>query len=133
MNSRALVVDDDQVLAKTLADVLRLKGWVVTTVNSGADAVNAAAATEFDIVLMDFKMPGMDGVSTFKALKRLRPKPNVVLMSAYLAQEVVDEAQREGILRVLSKPVDVGVLLEFLADVIKRPFRSSAPVPKPVQ
>jgi len=111
MIGRALVVDDDRTLASTLADILELMGWTVTQANSGTEAVNVAARQSFDVVLMDVKMPGMDGVDAFKAMKATRPDIRVILMTAYAAEERLGEARREGVLRVLSKPVDVETLL----------------------
>jgi DNA-binding NtrC family response regulator len=115
MTRKALVVDDDVTMVKTLSDLFRLQGWEVSTANSGTDAVAAAAAAEFDVVLMDFRMPGMDGVAAFKAIKTVRPDVKVVLMSAYLANEVVEEAEREGIMRVMSKPVNIADLFSLLS------------------
>jgi CheY-like chemotaxis protein len=112
MIRRALVVDDDRTLARTLADILELSGWNVTQANSGTEAVNVAARQPFDVVLMDVKMPGMDGVDAFKAMKATRPDIRVILMTAYAAEERLGEARREGVLRVLSKPVDVKTLLQ---------------------
>src|SRR5437762_9371839 len=120
MMRRALVVDDDKSMVKTLSDVLRVKGWEVETASSGAAAVNAVAKNDFDVVLMDFKMPGMDGVTAFKAIKHVRPTLRVILMSAYLAQDVLEEAEREGVLRVMSKPLDIGALLMVLTQSLSR-------------
>jgi DNA-binding NtrC family response regulator len=114
MAPRALVVDDDVFMAKTLADLLRLKGWDVETAHSGEEAVDAATARDFDVVLMDVKMPGMDGVDAFKAMKAARPDVRVVLMTAYAAQDRIQEAERQGVVSVLSKPVDVNALLCLL-------------------
>lgn len=116
MNMRALVVDDDELMARTLSDVLRYKGWNVTTAGSGGAAVNEVVRGDFDVVLMDYKMPGMDGVTAVKAMKQVRPRLSVVLMSGFLAPEVVDEAVRNGVRHVLAKPVNVGALLMLLAD-----------------
>ena len=116
MPRRALVVDDDRMLAQTLGEILELKGWKVSVANSGMDAVNIAARERFDVVLMDIKMPGMDGVDAFKAMKASHPDIRVVLMTAYAAEDRIGEAQREGVLRVLSKPVDVTSLLQLIAN-----------------
>ena len=117
---RALIVDDDRAMVRSLTDVLRLKGWDVTGAYTGADAVAAASGSQFDVVLMDIKMPGMDGVSAFKAMKAERPDVRVVLMTAYAAQELVSEAQNEGVVRVMSKPVDLSALLSLLAASMSR-------------
>src|SRR5262249_36910138 len=71
--------------------------------------------TPFDVVLMDIKMPGMNGVAAFKAMKAKRPSLRVILMTAYAAQDLIAEAEREGILRVLPKPIDLPALLSLLA------------------
>lgn len=114
MAPRALVVDDDLAMTRTLADLLRLKGWDVQTANSGEQAVDAAAAGDFDVVLMDVRMPGMDGVDAFRAMKAARPDVRVVLLTAYAAQDRLQEAERQGVVSVLSKPVDVNALLSLL-------------------
>lgn len=115
MPRRALVVDDDRMLARTLGEILELKGWRVQVATSGVEAVNVAAREDFDVVLMDIKMPGMDGVDAFKAMKASNPDIRVILMTAYTAEDRIGEAQREGVLRVLSKPVDVPSLLQLVA------------------
>ena len=112
MICRALVVDDDRMLAQTLAEILELSGWSVTQANSGTEAVNAAARQAFDVVLMDVKMPGMDGVDAFKAMKATHPEIRVILMTAYASEDRLGEAHRAGVMRVLSKPVDVQKLLQ---------------------
>jgi two-component system, NtrC family, response regulator HydG len=114
MTRRALVVDDDRAMVKTLSDVLELKGWEVRGAYSGAAAVEATAREPFDVVLMDIKMPGMDGVDAFKAIKKARPATRVVLMTAYAARDRVLEAEREGVMRVLPKPVNIAELLSLL-------------------
>jgi two-component system, NtrC family, response regulator HydG len=119
MSPRALVVDDDRTMVKTLADVLKHKGWDVTTAHSGEDAVQIAWKESFDVVLMDVKMPGMDGVEAFKAMKAAKPSVRVILMTAYAAQDRLEEAQQHGVLRVLSKPVDIASLMHLLASSVR--------------
>jgi DNA-binding NtrC family response regulator len=116
MTRRALVVDDDRTMVKTLTDVLSLKGWEVTGAYSGKDAVEKANAGSFDLVLMDVKMPEMDGVEAFKAMQQRNPSVRVVLMTAYAEQDRLDEAVRKGVLRILSKPVNFAELLPLLAE-----------------
>lgn len=120
MTPRALVVDDDKSMVRTLCDVLTLSGWVVTTASSGLDAVEQVSEGSFDVVLMDVKMPGMDGVAAFKAMKTLRPSIRVVLMTAYAERELLAEATREGVARIMPKPVDIRSLLGVIASQLKQ-------------
>ena len=120
MTPRALVVDDDTSMVKTLTDVLTLHGWSVATALSGEDGVEAVIHQAFDVVLMDVKMGGMDGVSAFKEMKATRPNIRVVLMTAYAAQDLLAEAEREGVMRILPKPVNVGALLSLIASQVGR-------------
>jgi DNA-binding NtrC family response regulator len=63
---------------------------------------------------MDIKMPGVNGVEAFRAMRAIRPDLRVVLMSAYTAPDLIAEAEREGVARVLSKPVNPAALLQML-------------------
>jgi DNA-binding NtrC family response regulator len=118
MTRRALVVDDDKAMVKTLSDILQLNGWQVRPAYSGETAVRAAVNEPFDVVLMDVKMPGLDGVDAFKAMKKARPGIRVILMTAYAAPDRVSEAERAGVVRVLSKPVNVPELFRLLARIL---------------
>ncbi|MEX2178758.1 MAG: response regulator [Gemmatimonadaceae bacterium] len=115
---RILVVDDDRMMTKTLAEIFHLQGWEVQEAHDGRSAVNALNASPFDVVLMDFRMPGMNGVSAFKAMKASQPNVKVVLMTAFAAQDVLDEAEQEGVLKIMSKPVDIRELLAFLTGAL---------------
>ena len=120
MKRQVLVVDDDVMMARTLAEILELQGWEADVAHDGHMAVEAAAMRPYDVILMDVKMPGMNGVEAFQAMKAARPGVKVVLMTAYAAQELLARAEHQGVLRVLSKPVDVRALLAFLAGVLSR-------------
>jgi DNA-binding NtrC family response regulator len=120
MSRRALVVDDDRTMVRTLSDVLAITGWQVTPAYSGTDAVEAASSGAFDVVLMDIKMPGMDGVAAFKAMKSQHPDVRVILMTAYAAQDLIAEAEQEGVLQIMSKPVNIPLLIGALTRAVPR-------------
>jgi CheY-like chemotaxis protein len=115
MKRRALVVDDDRLMATTLGEILELKGWDVSMAYDGRAAVNATLADGFDVVVMDIKMPGMNGVEALSVIKAANPKVHVVLMTAYAAPEVLLEAERHGVREIVSKPLDIPRLLHLLA------------------
>jgi len=111
---RLLVVDDDKQMVRTLVDVVRLHGWEADGAHSGEAAVEAVRERDYAVVLMDVRMTGINGLEAFKAMKAVRPGVRVILMTAYTATEILAEAEREGALRILSKPVALTGLIEIL-------------------
>jgi two-component system NtrC family response regulator/two-component system nitrogen regulation response regulator GlnG len=118
---RVLVVDDDRSMVHTLCDVLALRGWTPTGAYSGEAAITAVESETFDAVVMDIRMSGMDGVRALKAMRAARPGIRVVLMTAFTATAMIKEAQREGALRVLAKPVQLPELLKLLDETLAAP------------
>jgi two-component system, response regulator RegA len=116
MNTRVLIVDDDRHMVRTLSDILRLHGWETHGVYSAEDALAAVGADDFDVVVMDVRMAGMNGVEALKAMRALRPGIQVVLMTAYSSADLLVEAERAGALRVLPKPVALPGLLFLLTE-----------------
>jgi DNA-binding NtrC family response regulator len=116
---RVLVVDDGKQMVKTLVDIMRLRGWEADGVHSGEAAVDAVRKRDYSVVLMDVRMTGISGVDALKAMKAIRPGIRVILMTAYSATEMLAEAEREGALLILSKPVALAGLLDVLEQATK--------------
>ncbi len=116
MNKRVLIVDDDKAMVATLADIIELRGWETLRAYDGQTAVALVEEHRPDVVLMDVRMEGMDGVEAFRRIKRISPRTRVVLMTAYAARELLEEAEEEGVLRILKKPVPPTVILDLLAE-----------------
>lgn len=120
MTSRVLIVDDNHDLADNLAELLEEEGYTVETAYSGERALDLAAAESFDTILTDVRMPGMSGVDLVKRLQGLNPCTSFLLMTAYSSDAVLGEALRAGVRAVLTKPVDLDLLLARLPhDVAK--------------
>jgi DNA-binding NtrC family response regulator len=115
---RLLIVDDQEQMVRTLRDIVRLHGWESDAAYSGEAAVEAVRRREYAVVLMDVRMSGINGVEAFKAMKQLRPGIRVILMTAYTATELLDEAEREGAVRILAKPVALAGLIDVLERAI---------------
>jgi DNA-binding NtrC family response regulator len=111
---RILVVDDDRRMVKTICDILLIKGFKAEPAYTGEEAVAKVKTMELDCVLMDLKMPEIDGIETLKIIKTFSPDLPVVLMSAYASEGQVKEAISEGAYNILAKPVDIQLLLSFL-------------------
>ena len=100
---KVLVVDDEQSMTQFLGIVLRKEGYLVTTVNSGRDALEKIKAESFDVVISDIKMPGMDGIQLLQGIKKHDSNIPVVLMTAYASQQSAIEAVNLGAFQYLLK------------------------------
>ena len=118
-SKKILIVDDDEAMVETLCDVLELHGWEPVRASNGEQAVEVVTSGEVDIVLMDIRMPKMNGVEALKVIKSRRPSARVVLFTASAAQELLADAERYGAERVLRKPVDAAELLAVLEGLRK--------------
>lgn len=112
---KILVVDDDRRMVKTTCDILRFKGYEALPAYNGEEAMDKVKNEAPDCVLMDLRMPGIDGVAALKMIKTLSPDTPVVLMSAYATDEQAKEAKRLGAAAVLAKPLDFQQILSFLS------------------
>lgn len=109
-----LLVDDDKDMTETLYDILTDMSYRVETANSGLAAIEKVKTHAFDTVLLDIKMPGIDGVETFREIKKIRPEAVVMLMTAQSVEELVAEALEEGAYGIMYKPIDTNKLVEFI-------------------
>ncbi len=114
--ARILVVDDDMGICETLSDILRERNHSVEVAWDGFEAVERMKEESFDVVLMDIKMPGMNGVETYKEIKKLDPEAMVIMMTAYVGDDLVAEAMEEGARAVLYKPLDMDKLMDLIGD-----------------
>jgi two-component system response regulator HydG len=110
-----LVVDDDHRMVKTLCDILRIKGHKAIPAYSGEEALEKIRPEMPDCVLMDIRMPGISGVEATEMIRLQAPDLPVILMSAYPTDEQTLEANRHGAYSVLTKPVDLHLVLSFLS------------------
>jgi DNA-binding NtrC family response regulator len=114
-----LVVDDDRQMVQTLCAVLRLHGWDPTPGYSGEDAIRAVGEKSYAAVIMDVKMPGLNGVEAFREIRRQHSHLPVILMTAYAAHELLAQAEREGVLTILPKPLPLARLTDTLAELAR--------------
>lgn len=115
-NLRVLVVDDDDAMLETLGDVLGAYGYAVECAASGEEAIEKARRTQPDCILMDVRMPGLNGLDTYRRIKSLAPDSFAVLMTAYSAESIVEDARREGVVDVLPKPLDLETLVRLIEE-----------------
>jgi len=114
MTEKVLLVDDEEEFIETLAERMRTRGMEVSTTNSGANALQMVDDENYDVVVLDLKMPGIDGLEALKRIKRRRPDIQVVLLTGHATVEKGVEAIKEGALEFLEKPVDLASLTEAI-------------------
>jgi len=108
-----LIVDDDLDLADGLAELLQLQGYATETVFNGQSALERCRLKAFDLVLMDVRMPVMNGVDSFLEIRKLRPGAKVVMMTGH-QEPIVAKALEAGALGLLRKPFSVDSLVAAL-------------------
>lgn len=106
MNTKILLIDDDARIVHTFARILKLAGYIVITADSGQDGLASYHRERPDIVLLDLKMPGMDGLAVLQAVREHDPEANVILTTGHGDKDAVIDALRAGASDFLSKPID---------------------------
>lgn len=103
---RILVVDDETAMRESLKDWLQEDGYEVGLAESGEAALNRARESHWDIILLDLKMPGMDGLESLKHLKEVAPEAEILMMTAYATVDTAVQAMKQGAFDYLVKPFD---------------------------
>ncbi len=111
------IVDDNQDLAESLADILEAKGHSVDIAFDGESAVKKFQEKFFDLTFMDVRLPGMNGVESFLEIRKLHPQANVVMMTGYSVEQLLDQAMNNGALAILHKPIDIPYILSLLEEI----------------
>jgi two-component system response regulator (stage 0 sporulation protein F) len=109
-----LVIDDDLGILDTMEDVLSEMNFHVTTARDGYQAVEFMKKGTFDAILLDIRMPGIDGIETLRRIKVVRPNAKVILMTAYASDDMVLAARTEGASTLLYKPIDLAKIEALL-------------------
>ena len=118
---RVLVVDDDADTCRNLADILDDAGYRADTVHDGPAALALIRERPYRVTVLDYRMPGMDGLTVCREIHKLRSGTVSIIVTAYAGQTSVEEFLNAGASCVLAKPVDVGLLLETLSRLCGTP------------
>jgi CheY-like chemotaxis protein len=117
--ARILVVDDDRGMRVTLEAIIEDEGYDVVAVADGYRAIEAARDSFFDLIFMDIKMPGIDGVAAYREIKKASPRSVVVMMTGFAVENLVKEALQEGVYGVLYKPFSMEQIIDIIQGVLK--------------
>lgn len=115
--SSILVVDDDQDTCASMSDVIADLGYQVDVAYDGRAALELLKEHSYGLALLDYKMPGMNGVELYRHLKAERADTVGILVTAFAASETINDAMGAGMRQVMSKPVDFVRLVPIIKEV----------------
>lgn len=116
--SRVLVVDDEDALRMVLSSELSSSGYEVATASDGDEAVAAVQNKKFDLILLDIKMPKVDGFEVLKFIKKNQPDVKVIMLTGFADLKNAIESKKHGAEDFVSKPYDLVDLLTTIERVL---------------
>lgn len=116
---KILIVDDQPGIRIVLQEVLKNEGYAIQTAGSGLEAVELLKNEDFDALLTDMKLPGMNGVEILQHAADLNKKLVIMMMTAYGEQELVDQAKSLGAAHFFKKPFEIIEVRETINELLK--------------
>ena len=117
--AKILVVDDERDLAEMLAAILELKGHQAKFCLDGYKAIEEAKSTHYDLIMMDIRLPEINGVETFIKIKEIDSEVKVVMMTGFAVEELLYEATKQGACGCIHKPFKPEKVLEMIERILK--------------
>ncbi|MEW6670957.1 MAG: response regulator [Thermodesulfobacteriota bacterium] len=111
MKCQILLVDDEKTMVKYLSKHLIKKGFDIRVAYNGLDALELVKTADFDVVLLDVLMPGMNGIDTLKEIKKIKPWTEVIMLTGHASVEAGIEGMKAGAFNYIMKPFDPNELV----------------------
>ena len=124
---RILLIDDEEMFLQSIARVLTKKGMETYTAADGPSGLKLLREVQFDVIVLDVRMPGMDGLATLEEIRRRDPDLPVLLLSGHIQIDEVAQAVNGGAVEVLLKPCPI----EDLVTAIENAWKQKASAPRP--
>ncbi len=121
--TKVLVVDDEKIIRDFFRRLLVVQGFEVTEAENGYKAIELVKEKNFDICFMDIKMPGIDGLETYRGIRRINKELPVVMMTGYAVEEALEQAKKEGIHTSIYKPFDVNQIGTIISDIQQKELK----------
>jgi len=117
---RVLIVDDEPDFLETIVKRLRKRKIDATGISSGKTALELLEVQHFDVVILDVRMPGMDGIETLREMKRMRPLMEVIMLTGHASVETGMDGMRQGAFDYVMKPAEIDDLIEKVRQAYQR-------------
>lgn len=118
--TQILLVDDEVIFTRNLSVLLEVRGYKVTIANDGKSALRAFGEKKFDVVVLDLKMPGMDGIATLEEIKKLGLFTETLILTGHGSSDTKAKADQLGAYAYLNKPCDLDDLLDMIEMASKK-------------
>jgi DNA-binding NtrC family response regulator len=116
MEAKVLLVDDEQDFLETLSNRLEMRGLKVSAVTSGEQAISEAKQQDYDAIVVDLAMPGIDGLETLKRIKADNPNAEIIMLTGHASVQSGVEAMKLGAGDFLQKPVELTELMSKIGE-----------------
>lgn len=120
IDPRVLVIEDDDVMRDSISEILLIYGFRVAVAGDGAGALELAREQDFDAVVCDVRLPGMEGPSVVRNLRARERPPEVVMITAYPGWRVTAEAYASGVFSMMQKPLNLVALATLVGEAVRK-------------
>ena len=115
---KVLLVDDEEEMVSALSERLSLRGIETDCVLTGKDAVTSALRNTYDVVVLDVKMPGMNGLETMEKIQEIQPEAKIIFLTGHGSVADCEAGKNAGACFYLMKPIDIEVLIESMKEAL---------------
>ncbi len=115
---RVLIIDDEEELVSTLVERLEIRGCEAVGVHCGKEAIERLGESQFDVVILDVRLPGENGVEIMRNIKCIHQDLPVILLTGHMCQETSEEGMRAGAIDYIIKPININELIKKMKEAI---------------